>query len=513
MLDIINRRIDIAKLKTTDQQTKPVLFDTHVSELAELYEDSSMSATRNNLLRIGVGLKKNERPLQASLLRYVIHRIAVIYDRAPNRFLQSARVRTDENSPEHREMLRVIERAQLDLAMREVDRFRALVRQAAIRYYPIDSERAVVSRVFTPNLIWRAPDAAAGDRVEEDHAIALKLANDVYEVWFRDPAEVERRWRMVWVDQAGMLLDDARQPFVETNFFSPYGETLPISLIYDAYAGGRPWLPPRLSRISWAHAVNLLGNELLELVVTQAHDDEVYRTDDEDRRPPTEKGPGIVRKIPSTDELEKLASNPKIAECVTSTEFLTRLFLLSEDLDPDELGRGRQVVTGAALRVRERGLASRREAQIALAQRDERLAWEKIRAVHNVHAADWDARQLDDSLELRVEMADLDIPTDVEKTLDAASRKMALGLASTIDVIQTLENLTRQQAIEMYERVQQDFEDYPPRQAAAPEREAGSFADNLNDVREANGQARTDSVTDAVNDVSAAERREERRSN
>lgn len=82
------------------------------------------------------------------------------------------------------------------------------------------------------------------------------------------------------------------------------------------------------------------------------------------------------------------------------------------------------MVTGAALRVRERGITARREAQVTLAQRDERLAWEKIRAIHNVHTSDWDARPLNEDLELRVEdkPTSIDVPTDPKELRDVASQ-------------------------------------------------------------------------------------------
>ena len=74
-----------------------------------------------------------------------------------------------------------------------------------------------------------------------------------------------------------------------------------------------------------------------------------------------------------------------------------------------------------------------------------------------------------------------------------------------------MENLTREQAIARYERVRGDAKLYPPMQTPAPEKEPGSFAEVLNTVRTANGEEPTDSVVDAVNGVSAADRRETRR--
>ena len=101
-LQLNDRRIDLARLKEVDSKTKPTGFDADVAKLIELYEDSSLSATRAHLKNLGVGLKNNARPLQASLLRYVVHRIAVVYERPPNRFLQAAGARARGGSREFR---------------------------------------------------------------------------------------------------------------------------------------------------------------------------------------------------------------------------------------------------------------------------------------------------------------------------------------------------------------------------------------------------------------------------
>lgn len=255
-----------------------------------------------------------------------------------------------------------------------------------------------------------------------------------------------------------------------------------------------------------------MGNELLELVVTQAHDDEVFKSQDPNRKPPTLKGPGVTRKIHASDDLEKLESNPRIAECVTSVEFLTSLFLLSEDLGPEELRKGRQVVTGAALRVRERGRAPgespRFRSRDATSGSPGRRSARSTTSTPRTGASGRSTRTSSSGWRWPISTYR---PTDPKELLDVASRKMTLGLASTIDVIQAMENLNREQAIEMYQRVQDDFEQYPPQKAPAPEQEPGSFADTMNDVRGKNGRPPSDSVADAVNDISAADRRANRR--
>ena len=507
-LRLENDRLNIAELQQRDRATKPPKFDDNVGELIQMYDDDSLSATQQHLQRLGVGLKRNNKPVQANLLRFVIDRIAVAYDKPPCRWLTRDTERVPESEAEHREMIRVVDRAQLDLAWREVDRLRALTRQAAIRYYPLDIEQAVVARTFAAHHIWRWPDPVAADRIEADRAVALQLAKDTVEVWWRSPDDPQQ-WLMAWTDKTGKLLPD--QPFGETGLVSPYGEVLPISLAYDNFPGGKPWLAPRVSRASWAASINLLSNELLELVTMSGHEETFLRTGREDAVPPDQVGPGQMGVISDQDTVERLESDPRIRECADSVEFLTRLFLTSENMSPDDLSKGLTPHTGAALRVRERGLASRREEQIPLSRRDERVAWNALRRVHNVHAPTWGVRQLDETLDMNVTLADMDVPVDQRELLDAASRKMALGLASTIDTIQVLEGVTREQAIARYKQVKQDAEDYPPLQPPTPEAEPGAFADVLNDVRAVNGAEPADSVADAVRGLSAADRRADRR--
>lgn len=509
-IQVADGRIDIAPLFSHDKETKGPLFDLHASEILRLYDDSSFTDNAAYLRTLGVGKKNNPYPIQVSLLRYVIHRITTMYDRDPTRLLKSNTGRTITGS-EHNRMIEVIDRAQLNLAMGMVDKMRALVRQAFVRYYPIDSEKAVVTRVFTPDIVRRVPSRAAPDRVEEDVAIALKIGDEQWECWYRDPSNSsgERQWSMVWCDSHGTLLEE--QPFADTNFISPYGATLPISLIYDSYSGGRPWLKPRVSRLSWAHAVNLMGNELVELITEQAHSDKVYKTRSEDAPIPTKAGPGKIHQINIDDDLENLDQNPKIAECVDSSNFLVRMYLLSEDLNPNELGENHTPSTGAGLRVQERGLIARREAQIKLAARDERLAWEKIVALHNHHATSWGAEPLNPERTMHVEIGDLDIPISPTDSLNSESRKMALGISSVIDAIMELENLSREQAIARYERVAEDNETYPP--ASSPMKDAQDEGEPAitDNVAEINGTKKAESVQDLIAGKSAGDRREKRR--
>ena len=157
---------------------------------------------------------------------------------------------------------------------------------------------------------------------------------------------------------------------------------------------------------------------------------------------------------------------------------MLREWVVSEDLPASEFDASKQVVTGASLRVQERPLTSRRESQIPLAERDERVAYDKIAAVHNFHAPAWGAPALNRDLTLEVEIADVVQPVDKRELLEAESRAMALGASSAIDLIQRLEDVGRDDAVKIYERVRADMALFPPTVAdTEPDNDGPRLAD------------------------------------
>ena len=149
-------------------------------------------------------------------------------------------------------MLRTLRRSQMDLVLKRGDRLRALTGQVALRYYPSGSRRSVTPRVFYPQHVIREPGAGAPDQIEEDRQFALKLSGDIWEHWQRIG---EREWRMLLVDKTGVALDHQPLEFGDDGI-SPYGDQLPVQLIYDELPAGRAWLAPRCSRTAWQEAIN-----------------------------------------------------------------------------------------------------------------------------------------------------------------------------------------------------------------------------------------------------------------
>lgn len=503
----------IEYLKSIDRETKPAHADDEWLLQGQLYDDRSRDDTIRRLHALGVGIKDNQRPLEIALLRRVVDRLAVVYDSPPTRWLVGGLERLTEESTDHVTMDRVLKRAQYDLAWKRIDRVRALHRQAIVRFYPSDTRGSVTLRVFEPFNVIREVDPSAADEIESDHQFALCLAKsgskELWEHWTREGSV----WRMHRTDQRGSIVS---APYAGSDGVNPYGE-LPVQIIYDELPQGRPWLSPRASRSAWSIAINAIANDLWSLVTHQAHSRIVTYTDDPSGVP-SQTGHGGVSNFDRNDRFEIHTPNPKIGECGEVLKMFFRFASLVEDLPISEFDESKQVVTGAALQVQERALLARRESLVPLAWEDERAAFSKLRAVHNLHTqglpgSKWTLPTLSEGLELEVEIADVAEPIDSAQLQDALFRDIAIGAASVIDYIQKRDGVSRASAVKTYHRVRLDSENFPaqtivphegPKPAASEDpRENTAIA------HEAEGQgfaerAKVASVVDAIDRVSRA---------
>jgi len=442
-------------LLSADGKHKPRGFDENVSILVQTYEDSARERTFSRLAELGLGIKGNTRPLEVSLLRRVIHRLASTYQKSPSRFLKDpSGNRLSDEAPEHRFMVERLGRARYDQAWKRADRMRTLCRQSAIRFYPSPELQTVTMRVFTPNHVHREPTAAAADTIAADRRFALQLGGDQFEMWTRTS---EGEWLCVWLDKDGGMLD--QQPWVGGPMM-PY-EHLPVSLIYDEYPAGDPWLPPRATRIAWTDSLNGIANDLWSLSAHQAHDRFVHKKSDKRGKPAESTGHGQVTVIESDEELTAITTNPKIAENQGVLETFVRLFTLSEDLPSSEFDRSKQVVTGAARLVEEQPLRARQKDIEDLAKLDEAQAWRIFRSVHNFHAEAWGVPEFRADTDMEVGFKALEAPTDEEKTQGSVIRDVAMGAASNIDYIERVYGLNRDEAVNRYHQVRADLEAFP----------------------------------------------------
>jgi hypothetical protein len=454
----------LRQLRDADVAVKPGGADREWAELAAYYDDQSRRQTAKALEDLGMGLANNQLPIDIGpLLRQVVDRSATVYRRPPSRFLLREGERLPEDSWEHQSYLGILEDAQYDVAWRRIDRRRTLLGQDIVRFYPSDQRRAVVLRSFAPHQVLRQPDMANGDLMDEDEAFALQLAGDNLELWYRHPED--RAWCAVWVDHDGNLL--ARQPFGQyEDFRSPYAQ-LPVQQVYADFPGGQAWLPPSQSRQAYVRAISATVNDVMALVAFQAHSTRVYQRMDPNNRLPESTGPGMVINIDKDEDVRDIVPAPAITQAVGVAEMLLRLFATSEYLPANEFDPSKQLVTGAAYRVQLQPLQDRREDQLPLVLPDERMAFRRLRAVHNLHAAAWQRDLIADDLDLELEVPDLEAPTTETEAGNLAARQLAIGTASVIDLIQRETGSTRADAIRRYERVMADLERYPSRLATA----------------------------------------------
>jgi hypothetical protein len=220
--------------------------------------------------------------------------------------------------------------------------------------------------------------------------------------------------------------------------------------------------------VSWADAINAMANDLWALIHHEAHNQIVVATDDV-KLVPKEHGPGTTWVLPKDAVATILSSTVHMKEAQEVLDSFVRLWSLSEDLPISEFDRAKQMVTGAALKVASQPLLTRRADQVQLACSDERAAFERYRAVHNEHAANseaplWQEREMiADDLELDVEIAEMDIPTDKAEIQDVGAKQIMMGTGSVIDQIEAEYGIPRHEALEKYAQIQKDLSDYPPR--------------------------------------------------
>lgn len=454
-VDLRLRRADVEGLRSADLVAKGSAgFDADVAALVSYYSDTSRMRTIARLRELGVGIRDNLRPLEVSLLRYVVDQLAVAYSSAPSRWLlDDLGIRIPHADPVHRTFSEALSTSQYDLMWRHVDRMRALCRQCVVRFYPVDEVRRVEVRVFTPDLVMREPHPAIGSEMSLDRRFALRLSGRNLEYWWK-PEDAPDTWHMVWTDERGSMLPDEAQPLASSGFASPYS-MLPVGIVYDEYPSGQAWLAPRSHRLAAVEAVNAMANDLWALIRTQAHSTRMF-TGVDPRDVPSERGPDVDLVFPAPDASGvDLTPSPKITESLEVLQHTIRMFLISENLPIDGLTPGAQVLTGIALRTQLRGLTERRQALVALAAQDERASYDRFRSVHNLHSGVWQTSQLPPG-PVDVELGDLDVPTDAREELEAGSREIALGIASRVDLAMRIRRVGREAAMRIIQQVDAD---------------------------------------------------------
>lgn len=436
--------------------------------LEAFYEDVARGTILTRLRQLGLGVQDNANPLQFNLLRRVIERLAVLYENPPVRWLETPSGAMASEA-DHAALETVYRNSLVNPAFQRADAMRALYRQCVIRYYPArPGEAEVQIRVFPPHKVLRKPSAICPEDITCDSEFALEL-DGAYEYWYRLPDDM-------WY--ARILSGDGHPYAAQPPFAAPVLKP-PVQMWFDEIPAGRAWLPPRQSRAALSEVVNLLANDLWALVINQAHD-RVAAFVDDPTEAPRNSGPGTLWVMGQSSRAEVLSGNPKLAEAQAIIEEFIRIWSLGEDLPTSEFDKTKQVVTGASLRVQERPLHGRRKRMLGITERYETEAYRHIAFVYGASPDKPPfSPVLNPAMVLRVSHAPLDVPTDPREIMDAGARGIALGTSSSIDLIQRLHGVSRQEAIRLYKQFAADREQYPTPATLNPEQATDGPADPL----------------------------------
>lgn len=459
-MSIEEEAFNLRRLQKVDQSLKEPGWHSDWEMQAALADDRSRAKVQARNKALQMGVRDDAHPVECSLLRAVVEALSVCYRSSPTRWLARGGERLAEDASEHRAVMAAYERASVDAALAEIDRMRTLFRQVAVRLYPSDLKRRVRLMPYGPMHLLREPDLSEPDDLRADRRFALQHAGG-YEMWTRDA----EGWSMAMLNTQGQLLPMESQPFAESNLRNPYPE-LPVVLFYDGLAKG-PWIPPKSSRTSYPLMISTLMNSLVSLVRWQAYSEVQYEQPADSARTvtpnemPSKTGPGLRHLLPPGVTPRMLTHDPRVEECIKVVDVLMDQWLRSESLPTDQFKRS-QSVTALGLRTLAQPLQRRQESMRTFALEGERMLYRAFAAVHNVHAGEWGATRLPVDVELEVELGPVEVPTDPRELVDTTAKSMALGGSSVIDLIMAERTLTRTEAIQWYERVVDDREQYPP---------------------------------------------------
>ncbi len=449
----------IADLKQIDENAKPHGSEQEWKLAHEFFDDCSRSTTISINESLGVGIGDNPYPIELNVYKRVVSRLATVYRAPASRWLLTEAGRLNDSDPAQVSLTELFRRMRYDLAWRKIDRLRTLFRQVVVRYYPSDSRRCPVPRVFEPYNVIREPAGHDADVLSQDRQFALRISlePEMWEHWTRDSAT--GLWQMSIVSEQGERFEARDLQFAESAGFSPYG-LLPAMLVYDEDPLGHPWLAPRAGRSALQVAINAKANDLWALVRNQAHDDRFWATDDPELLPDVS-GPGVEAAVPKDARLIE-ASSPgaKIEESEQILRTMIKMWLMSEGIPSADLDESKTILTGAALRIQERELREKREEQAELAHSDEALAWSIVRAINNTHSAEWGSYAFDESSELDIELADVEAVSEPRQDQAFWHSEVKGGYASAIDWIRRRDNVPRHQAIRTWSRTQKDLATY-----------------------------------------------------
>lgn len=480
--------ISLSQVKTQDQIFKDQDWERDWRDQRELYHDQGRRLLQRRLRDLKLGIKDDRQPIETSILRFVVDSLAVAYRSPATRWLARDGERLDDDDPRQATFRKTLKRSGFDATMRRVDRERTLYRQVVVRLYPDRRRRCVRLLPYTPLQVARWPDPSSPDDLRDDRAVAIKLSGEphvhdveddqdprrgLWELWERvNEDDPDSAWSMTRLAGTGGVLGASEQPYGATAGVPPY-QTLPLVIAYDEESFD-PWRPPKSSRTSWPLAIAATFNEVMSGIRWDSHPELVWEqvpnpvgTGVKPSDMPRETGAGIRSLLPPGVRANLLNISPQIGPALQAIDQMVEAFLHSESLPTDSF-RQSQSVTGLGLRQLAKPQAERQEDLRQLAIDAERRIYEAYARVHNAFAGEWGVDTLPLDVELEVELGPVDVAVDEREETDVMARRMALGAASRVDAIQRFEGVDRPTALHRLEQINQDNEDYPLPQPAAP---------------------------------------------
>ena len=449
-------------LEANDKSLTPSqLKDMEVAR--DFYYGQGRKWVVQHLEKLQLGITNDPYPIETQLLEYVVDSLAVVYRSPPTRWLTDGEgTRLPEKAGEFILFERAYALSQVDTVLREVDRLRSLYRQCVVRITPSDNRGRVVLQPASPLSVFRAPDPLDPHNIGSDRAVAVLLeGGEKYEKWVRDP----EGWMRSVVDERDNELEPPAR--------SPYGETLPMVVVYDGLPMGA-WLPPRGFRTAYLLKLAALANQLVVAIKWNPTGELHFLqepTGNETVKPgtmPTTTGPNARHVLPkSIRDIKQIQTNPLLEQYLKVIDAIKQDWLHAESLPTDSF-RQSQTVTAIGLRTLAQPLQERQESLREPALEFERQLWTAFRAVHNAHADEWDAEDLPENLEIEVELGPLDIPADPKAHVETLNLRLLGKTISPIRYLQRLENVGRQAAIKLYKQDQEDWEEYPLEVAPRP---------------------------------------------
>jgi hypothetical protein len=434
---------DIAQADLLYRTTRDI---DNVVALLDYYRDTAAERTRAANRALGVGIREAARPLQIGLLRYAIDRQAVVYSGPPTRWLLRNGQRLQAEDPQNQLMRRVYARSRIDLVCRKLDRLRNITGVVALEF-AANGDGSVRANIYTPDLIRRQPDPMWTTDIRRDHAFALAHAGDHWTTW-RPLAvgETAGPWSKRTIDGNG------------NQVASGLAAQVPVVLVYDDLPTNA-YPPIREHRLAACEAINAMANDLWANVRAETHTTRVWKGVPMELIPDS-RGPGVELGVPVGTEVVDLTPKPQINASADVFTQMVSLYLISEDLPPDDLDKSKQVLTGAALRTRLFGLIERRKAQAMLAAADEDRMFVAIRQEYNAQAVLLGLPLLAADTTMEIELAPMDLPVDANLFVEAALKSIGAGILSKVEAVMRDRGIGREEALRVLEQIGADLEEF-----------------------------------------------------